>query len=50
MYFKRKIDDFLIQWKNDPAHKPLIVKVQDRLERQNRFCILRKSSITMLYI
>ena len=26
MYFKRKIDDFLIQWKNDPAHKPLIVK------------------------
>lgn len=26
MYFKRKIDDFLIQWKNDPSHKPLIVK------------------------
>lgn len=26
MYFRRKIDDFLIQWKNDPAHKPLIVK------------------------
>ena len=26
MYFKRKIDEFLIQWKLDPAHKPLIVK------------------------
>ncbi len=26
MYFKRKIDGFLIQWKSEPAHKPLIVK------------------------
>lgn len=26
MYFKRKIDEYLIQWKNDAAHKPLIVK------------------------
>lgn len=26
MYFRRKIDDYLIQWKNDPTHKPLIVK------------------------
>lgn len=26
MYFKRKIDDFLIEWKNNPSHKPLIVK------------------------
>lgn len=26
MYFKRKIDEFLIQWKSDPNHKPLIVK------------------------
>ena len=26
MYYKRKIDQFLINWKNDPAHKPLIVK------------------------
>ena len=26
MYFKRKIDEFLIQWKQDPAHKPLIIK------------------------
>ena len=26
MYLKRKIDDFLIQWKQTPAHKPLIVK------------------------
>ena len=26
MYFKRKIDSFLLQWKQDSAHKPLIVK------------------------
>lgn len=26
MYLKRKIDDFLLQWKNDPDHMPLIVK------------------------
>ena len=26
MYYKRKIDDFLIEWKNNPSHKPLIVK------------------------
>ena len=26
MYLKRKIDDYLSQWKNDPQKKPLIVK------------------------
>ncbi len=26
MYLKRKIDNALIAWKNNPAHKPLIVK------------------------
>jgi predicted AAA+ superfamily ATPase len=26
MYFKRKIDEFLIRWKQDSAHKPLIIK------------------------
>ena len=26
MYYKRKIDDYLIKWKADPVHKPLIVK------------------------
>lgn len=26
MYFRRKIDEFLLSWKNDSAHKPLIVK------------------------
>ena len=26
MYFRRKIDEFLVKWKNDPTHKPLIVK------------------------
>ena len=26
MYFKRKIDDFLLNWKEDISHKPLIIK------------------------
>lgn len=26
MYLKRKIDEFLIRWKNEPSHKPLIIK------------------------
>lgn len=26
MYYRRKIDDYLSNWKADPVHKPLIVK------------------------
>ena len=26
MYYRRKIDDYLNNWKADPAHKPLVVK------------------------
>ena len=26
MYFKRKIDDFFLNWKEDISHKPLIIK------------------------
>ena len=26
MYYRRKIDEYLKNWKTDPAHKPLIVK------------------------
>ncbi len=26
MYYRRKIDDYLNNWKADPEHKPLIVK------------------------
>ena len=26
MYYRRKIDDYLEKWKEDPSHKPLIVK------------------------
>ena len=40
MYFKRKIDDFLLNWKEDISHKPLIIKVQDRLEKQSLYYIL----------
>ena len=30
MYFKRKIDDFLQEWKADAKHKPLIIKGPDK--------------------
>ena len=26
MYYKRKIDEYLINWKSNPARKPLIIK------------------------
>ncbi len=26
MYYRRKIDDYLSNWKADSAHKPLIIK------------------------
>ena len=26
MYIKRKIDDALLDWKNDPGHKPLLLR------------------------
>ena len=26
MYLRRKADDYLKQWKNDPEHKPLVIK------------------------
>ena len=26
MYLKRKIDNYLVEWKNNPNHKPLIIK------------------------
>ena len=39
MYYKRKIDDYLINWKADPMHKPLIVKggaiIKDRKDYKN---------------
>lgn len=26
MYLRRKADVYLLQWKNDPEHKPLVIK------------------------
>lgn len=36
IYLKRKIDDFLVSWKENPDRKPLIVKGPVRSEKQNR--------------
>lgn len=35
MYLKRKIDDYLIKWKQNDERLPLIIKGRDRLEKLN---------------
>ena len=44
MYYRRKIDAFLQEWKADPNHKPLIVKGAG----QNLYFILRRIIIKIL--
>ena len=34
MYLRRKIDDYLLAWRNREDKLPLIVKVQGRLAKQ----------------
>ena len=46
MYFKRKIDDFLLNWKEDISHKPLIIKGA----KQSLYYILQVMSMQILYI
>ena len=50
MYLKRKIDEFLVQWKNNKDRLPLIVKGQGRLERPNLLIILQKNITAILFI
>lgn len=47
MYFRRKIDDFLIQWKQDPSHKPLIVKGARQIGKTESILHLQTSNIIM---
>lgn len=37
MYLRRKIDDYLTQWKNNENRYPLIIK-GSKADRENRVC------------
>lgn len=34
-YLKRKVDNYLLNWKTDPNKKPLIIKGSRQVARQN---------------
>jgi len=36
MYLRRKVDEYLLKWKNDPNHMPLIVKGARQIANHNR--------------
>ena len=38
MYLKRKIDEFLVQWKNNKDRLPLIVKGARQIGKTESFC------------
>ena len=44
MYYKRKIDEYLNNWKEDPSHKALIVKgarqdCKTKMSQRGRFSL-----------
>ncbi len=46
MYYTRKIDTFLTEWKNDPDHLPLIVKGARQIGKtETLFCILHQTTM-----
>ena len=45
---RRKIDQYLIDWKNSSNKMPLIIKVQGKLEKQMLLEILEKKTIKLL--
>lgn len=51
MYFRRKIDEFLLNWKKDSAHKPLIVKGARQIGKTESILHLANSAYTnVIYI
>ena len=51
MYFHRKIDDYLINWKNDVHHKPLIVKGARQIGKTESICHFGYANYTnVIYI
>ena len=51
MYLKRKIDDYLENWKNEPEHKPLIVKgARQTGKTESILQFARKKYSSVIYI
>ena len=51
MYLKRKIDSYLIQWKNNPERKPLIVKGPRQVGKTESICrFARENYESVIYI
>ena len=51
MYFRRKIDEFLLNWKKDSAHKPLIVKGARQIGKTESILQFANSAYTnVIYI
>lgn len=51
MYFRRKIDEFLLNWKKDSAHKPLIVKGARQIGKTESILHFANSAYTnVIYI
>ena len=48
MYLKRKIDEYLLEWKKNEERLPLIIKVQGRLEKRNLLIILQNKITVIL--
>lgn len=50
MYLKRKIDDYLIKWKQNDERLPLIIKGARQIGKTESINNFAKSIITMLFI
>lgn len=48
MYLRRKIDDYLKEWKNSEERKPLIIKGARQIERRSLSVSLQKKIILRL--
>ena len=48
MYLRRKIDDFLLEWKNNPDRKPLIVKGPRQIGKTESITRFAKENYTHL--
>ena len=50
MYLKRKIDEYLLEWKQKPDKNPLIIKGARQIGKTNQLIILQKSIMIILCI
>ena len=48
MYLKRKIDEYLLEWKEKEERLPLIIKGASRLEKRNLLITLQIKNMAIL--